>query len=62
MSWRAGDKTGTGHVGTFNDIAILWPPGGKPLVIAAYLTQTSASADVRNGVFAELARRVTAQV
>jgi beta-lactamase class A len=61
VSWRAGDKTGTGHVGTTNDIAILWPPEGKPLVIAAYLTQTSASAEVRNGVFAELARRVTAQ-
>lgn len=59
-SWRAGDKTGSGHAGTTNDIAILWPPEGKPLVIAAYLTQTSASADVRNGVLAELARRVTA--
>jgi beta-lactamase class A len=58
-SWRAGDKTGTGHAGTTNDIAILWPPEGKPLVIATYLTQTSASADARNAVFAELARRVT---
>lgn len=58
-TWRAGDKTGTGHAGTTNDVAILWPPGGRPLVIAAYLTQTSASADVRNGVLAELARRVT---
>jgi len=60
-TWRAGDKTGSGHGGTTNDIAILWPPDGKPIIIAAYLTQTSASAEVRNGVFAELARRVAAQ-
>jgi beta-lactamase class A len=57
-TWRAGDKTGSGYGGTTNDIAILWPPDGKPILIAAYLTQTSASAEVRNGVFAELARRI----
>jgi beta-lactamase class A len=60
-NWRAGDKTGSGYGGTTNDIGILWPPEGKPIIIAAYLTQTSASAEVRNGVFAELARRVVAQ-
>jgi beta-lactamase class A len=59
-TWRAGDKTGTGHHGTTNDIAILWPPQGKPIVMAAYLTQSNASGEVRNGVFAELARRAAA--
>jgi beta-lactamase class A len=58
--WRVGDKTGSGNHGTSNDIAILWPPAGKPLLIAVYLTGTSAAADVKNGVFAELARLVTA--
>jgi beta-lactamase class A len=43
-----------------NDVAILWPPQGQPIVIAAYLTQATASAEVQRGVFAELARRVTA--
>jgi beta-lactamase class A len=54
--WRVGDKTGSGNHGTANDIAILWPPGGKPLLIAAYLTATSSPSEVKNGVFAELAR------
>jgi beta-lactamase class A len=59
--WRVGDKTGSGNHGTSNDIAILWPPTGKPLLIAVYLTATSAAADVRNDVFVELARLVTAR-
>jgi len=57
--WRVGDKTGSGNHGTANDIAILWPPQGKPLLIAAYLTATSAAPEVKNGVFAELGRLVT---
>ncbi|HKO94220.1 MAG TPA: class A beta-lactamase, partial [Polyangiaceae bacterium] len=57
--WRVGDKTGSGNQGTTNDIAILWPPSGKPLLITAYLTATSASPEVKNGVFAELARLAT---
>jgi len=57
--WRVGDKTGSGNHGTANDIAILWPPTGKPLLIAAYLTGTRAAPEVKNGVFAELARLVT---
>ena len=58
--WRVGDKTGSGNHGTTNDIAILWPPSGKPLLIAAYLTGTSAPVELKNGVFVELARLVTA--
>ena len=57
--WRVGDKTGSGNHGTSNDIAILWPPQGKPFLIAAYLTATSAAPEVKNGVFAELGRLVT---
>jgi beta-lactamase class A len=39
--WRIGDKTGTGYgpgrPNRVNDIAILWPPNRKPLVVAAFL-------------------------
>ena len=39
-AWRTGDKTGTGRTeGTTNkcnDIAITFPPGKNPIVIAAY--------------------------
>ncbi len=34
-SWKAGDKTGTGANGAVNDLAILWPPGRKPVLIAS---------------------------
>src|SRR5690349_13589961 len=35
--WRIGDKTGTNDVGCANDVAIAWPPGRAPLIIASYL-------------------------
>jgi beta-lactamase class A len=56
--WRAGDKTGTGERGTANDIAIVWPPQGAPVLLAAYLTQTAASADQRNAAVADVGRAV----
>lgn len=35
-SWTVGDKTGTGLAyGVRNDIAVTWPPGRAPIVIAA---------------------------
>jgi beta-lactamase class A len=58
--WRVGDKTGSGNNGTTNDVAILWPPHGKPLLVAAYLTGTPAPASIKNAVFADLARLVVA--
>ena len=32
--WKVGDKTGNGDYGTRNDIAVLWPPTGAPIVLA----------------------------
>ncbi|MGW7004787.1 class A beta-lactamase [Streptomyces sp. NPDC054933] len=32
--WKVGDKTGSGGYGTRNDIAVVWPAGGSPIVIA----------------------------
>src|SRR5262249_16957645 len=31
--WRAGAKAGTGGNGAFNDVAIAWPPGKRPIII-----------------------------
>jgi len=58
--WRVGDKTGAGGHGTNNDIAILWPPTGKPVLIAAYLTECARSVEERNAAIAEVARILTA--
>jgi beta-lactamase class A len=41
--WIAADKTGTGENGAANDVAILWPPKRAPILIAAYLSESSAS-------------------
>jgi beta-lactamase class A len=54
--WQVGDKTGSGSQATANDIAIVWPPGRKPLVLSVYYTESSASPDERNAVLADVAR------
>ena len=57
--WLAGDKTGTGDYGATNDVAVLWPPAGAPLVLAVYFTQQTADAAPRDDVIAAAARIVT---
>jgi beta-lactamase class A len=54
--WRVGDKTGTGARATTNDVAILWPPGKTPSVIATYLTGATADDAAREQALAEAAR------
>ncbi len=56
--WRVGDKTGTGN-GAHNDVAIAWPPGRAPILIACY-TDGPAEGAVRNAVHAAVARSVAA--
>ncbi|MBN9591695.1 MAG: class A beta-lactamase, partial [Alphaproteobacteria bacterium] len=59
--WRAGNKTGSGRNGTANDIAILWPPGRAPLLVAAYLTGAKADAAARDAALADAGRVVAAR-
>lgn len=54
--WRIGDKTGSGDFETTNDIAILWPPGREPLLVAAYLTGSTGSRDDQNAALAKVAK------
>lgn len=56
--WAAGDKTGSGARGTANDIAILRPPHRAPILVAAYLTGSTASDSGRDAVLAEVGRLV----
>ena len=44
--WRAGDKTGTFNE-KVNDLAIIWPPKRKPLIIAAYYEGTGKGEENR---------------
>lgn len=53
---RVGDKTGSGANGTQNDVAIVWPPDRKPLLIAAYLTGTKRDGTARDALIAGVGR------
>jgi beta-lactamase class A len=57
-TWKVGDKTGSGKQGTTNDVAILWPPQKSPILVAAYLTQTTLDDDHRNATLASVAKLV----
>ena len=41
-NWRIADKTGAGGYGSRSIIAVIWPPSQQPLVVAIYITQTTA--------------------
>lgn len=58
--WRVGDKTGTwtGEHNATNDVAIAWPPGRAPILIAVYLSASTAPFAERNAAHAEIARIV----
>ncbi|WP_263285791.1 class A beta-lactamase [Caulobacter segnis] len=58
--WRVGDKTGNNGKDTTNDIAIAWPPGRKPILIACFHDRGSSDDDARSAVHARVARAVVA--
>lgn len=62
-TWRVGDKTGTwnGDHNATNDVAIAWPPNGAPIVIASYLSESTAEPAQRNAAHAEIARIIVEQ-
>lgn len=56
--WRVAHKTGTGGYGPTNDIGLLYPPDGQPVIVAAYYHATGATSDDANAaVIAEATRR-----
>ncbi|GFZ89505.1 class A beta-lactamase [Dyella caseinilytica] len=55
--WRIGEKTGSGATQR-NDVAIMWPPQRKPLLVAAYYENADASDDQRAAVLAAVGRIV----
>jgi beta-lactamase class A len=61
--WRIGAKTGNGDRATSNEIAIVWPPGRaetKPIIIAAYYTNSKANERQQGATLAAVARIVAA--
>jgi beta-lactamase class A len=56
--WTVGDKTGSGFVDETNDIAVAWPPGRAPILIAAYYRGSRLYPESRDAVLADVGRLV----
>ncbi|MEH7580406.1 class A beta-lactamase [Priestia megaterium] len=56
-SWEVADKTGAGSYATRNDIAILWPPKGNPIVLAILSNRTEKDAEYNDKLIAEAAKQ-----
>lgn len=55
-SWVVGDKTGGGgDYGVRNDIAVVWPPHGAPIVMAIMSNRETVDADYDNKLIAQAA-------
>jgi beta-lactamase class A len=59
--WIVGDKTGTGRRGAVNDLAIAWPPGRPPILIAAYLSDSTASTETLSAAHARIGALVAGE-
>ena len=55
VGWRVAHKTGTGGYGPTNDIGVLYPPTGAPIVLAVYYHATQDS-PANEGVIAQATR------
>ncbi|HHL2500451.1 TPA: class A beta-lactamase BlaA [Yersinia enterocolitica] len=60
--WIVGDKTGSGDYGTTNDIAVLWPTKGAPIVLVVYFTQREKDAKPRRDVLAFATKIILSQI
>ncbi|MEU2254887.1 class A beta-lactamase [Nocardia xishanensis] len=54
--WTVGNKTGSPAYGSALDVAVVWPPGRSPLVIAVLSTKFEQNAKADNPLVAEAAR------
>jgi beta-lactamase class A len=69
VGWKAGDKTGTALADVmtdkYNDVAVAWPPGRAPMIVAAYFDSARKSSGMRDEdqmVLAEVGRIAAAWI
>jgi beta-lactamase class A len=53
--WAVADKSGGGAYGTRNDIALVWPPTGSPIVLVIMSTRPEEQAEYDNALVARAA-------
>ncbi|MFP7474232.1 class A beta-lactamase [Niallia taxi] len=56
--WEVADKTGAGSYGTRNDIAIIWPSKGDPIVLAVLSNRVNKDADYSDKLISEATKVV----
>ncbi|OUA65214.1 class A beta-lactamase BlaIII [Bacillus thuringiensis] len=56
--WEVADKTGAGSYGTRNDIAIVWPPNKKPIVLAILSNHDKEDAEYDDKLIADATKIV----
>lgn len=61
-SWKIADKTGAGGNGARAVVAVVWPPERKPLTIAVYVAETSATMAERNAAIAEIGAAIARSI
>jgi beta-lactamase class A len=54
--WAVADKTGTGEYATRNDIAVVWPPGRAPIVLAIMSSRQAETAEHDDRLIAQAAK------
>ena len=52
--WHSADKTGTGANGACNDLALVWPPDRRPILIAAFMSESSQPPQVLSAAHAQI--------
>lgn len=62
VDWIVGDKTGSCARGAVNDVAIAWPPGRAPVLVAVYLSEGDAQLADLEAAHADVARMIAERV
>ena len=60
-TWRVANKPGTGANGAVNDIGVVWPPNGVPIVVVVYTDAVGAEPSASESVIARAAALVVRQ-
>ncbi|MGW6729033.1 class A beta-lactamase [Nocardia sp. NPDC055029] len=60
--WVVGDKTGTPAYGSALDVAVAWPPGRAPLVLAVLSTKPEQNAEPSSELVAEAAKAAVGEL
>ena len=54
--WVVGDKTGSGAYGVTNDIGVIWPENGAPIVLTVYYAHNDKDAPYKDKIIADTTR------